>query len=58
MEMPRGELLPYEQVWKLAQLWYADRLSPAFKGRSLAEARQIFVQLGLVSPFWQVDAAS
>jgi hypothetical protein len=58
MKMPRGELLPYELVWELAKLWYKDRLSPGFKGRSLAEARQIFVQLGLVNQFWQVDVSS
>jgi hypothetical protein len=58
MKMPRGELLPYEQVWELAKLWYKDRLSPDFKGRSLAEAHQIFVKLGLLNPFWQVDVSS
>jgi hypothetical protein len=58
MEMPRGELLPFEQVWELAKLWYQDRLSPDFKGRSLVEAHQIFVKLGLLNPFWQVGVSS
>ena len=53
MKMPAGELLPVEQVWELSKLWYRDRLSPEFKGRTIAEARQIFDRLGLRSPFWQ-----
>ncbi len=53
--MPAGEVLSVAQVWALSKLWYHDRLSPAFKGRSLAEAQQIFEQLGLISPFWRAD---
>jgi hypothetical protein len=53
--MPAGEVLSVGQVWALSRLWYHNRLSPAFKGRSLAEAHEIFEQLGLVSPFWRAD---
>lgn len=55
--MPTGEVLSVAQVWGLSKQWYSSRLSPAFKGRSLAEAHDIFERLGLVSPFWRADAS-
>ena len=57
MQRPAGELLPVEQVWELARLWYHDRLSPAFSGRTTTQAHQIFAQLGLNGPFWRFDEA-
>lgn len=56
--MPDGELLPFEQVWELSKLWYQDRLSPEFKGRSIAEAHKIFEKLGLNTDFWRFDASN
>lgn len=41
------------QTWELAQAWYHDRLSPEFRGRSLAEAAAIVHDVGLTSSFWQ-----
>lgn len=51
---PRGEALPIQQVWALSQVWYADRLSPDFRGRSPDDVRAIFTQFGLTSPFWSL----
>ncbi len=56
--MPTGELLTVEQVWELSKLWYHDRLSPEFAGRSIAEAHQIFEALGLNTDFWRFDISS
>ncbi len=58
MKMPAGELLAVEQVWELSKLWYRDRCSPEFKGRTIAEAHQIFDRLGLRSSFWRFDGSS
>ena len=55
-DMPVGAMLTVAQVWKLSQLWYGDRLSPDFNGRSVAEAHQIFASLDLTGPFWRFDA--
>ena len=49
----RGESFSRAQLWQLAQLWYGNRLDPAYSGRSLAEAMEIFSQVGLTSAFWQ-----
>jgi hypothetical protein len=53
--MPEGELLAFERVWELSKMWYRDRLSAGFTGRSFAEAHAIFAQLGLKPPFWHFD---
>ncbi len=58
MHMPAGELLTLEQVGELSKLWYQDRLSSDFKGRSTAEAHQIFEKLGLNTDFWRFDISS
>lgn len=53
--MPAGVTLPYEQVWELSKLWYADRLNPDFAGRSFAQAHAIFEAVGLTGPFWRFE---
>ena len=50
----RGEVLSVGTVWELSQLWYHNRLSPDYRGRSLAEVEAIFRQVPLQSPFWLV----
>jgi hypothetical protein len=50
---PRGETLTLPQVWELAQLWYGDRMDPAFRGRTPAQVHAIFSRLGLSSDFWR-----
>jgi len=52
----RGAVLTLPQVWDLAQAWYANRLSPGYRGRTLAEAEAIFARLGLSGPFWTSGA--
>jgi hypothetical protein len=53
---PRGEVLSIELLWQLAQIWYDNRLSIDYHGRTLAQAQDIFKQLGLTSAFWQSSA--
>jgi len=50
-----GELLSIGQVWELSKLWYQDRMSEAFAGRSIADAHRIFETLGLNSSFWRFE---
>ncbi len=49
----RGAVLSLQRVWELAQRWYADRMSPAYRGRRAQEAQDIFRQLGLQGEFWR-----
>jgi hypothetical protein len=51
----RGEVLSVGQVWRLSQPWYHNRLSPDYRGRTVAEVEAIFRQVGLHSPFWRAS---
>lgn len=50
--MTPGALLSLDQTWELSKLWYADRLDPTFRGRTVAQAQAIFRTLGFTDPFW------
>ncbi len=52
MNLERGDVVPLETVWRLAQLWYGNRMDPAYHGRSRDEAIAIFRAVGLTSEFW------
>ena len=51
----RGVRFSLERTWSLAKAWYGDRLSPDFRGRTLAEAEAIFRGEGLTSEFWRLS---
>ena len=50
---PRGGLLDLGTLWALAQAWFHDRSSPAWRRRTPEEAQELFARLGLTGPFWQ-----
>ena len=49
----RGEVMSLGQLWELSQIWYHNRLSPDYHGRTAADVEAIFESLGLTSTFWQ-----
>jgi hypothetical protein len=51
---PRGGTLSLAQGWKLALLWYGDRLHPHWQPKSPAEAQSVFREVGLVGEFWKL----
>jgi Alkylmercury lyase len=52
--LPRGATLTVEQLWRLADAWYADRLAPNWRRKTIDEAHAIFRSLGLDSEAWQL----
>jgi Alkylmercury lyase len=50
----RGGTLSLAQGWKLAKLWYGDRLNPAWKPMNAEQAQSVFRQVGLVGEFWKL----
>jgi hypothetical protein len=52
----RRPLVTMEQLWQLAVIWYATRLSPDARRPGPDEMRRIFAQLGLDDPFWDPQA--
>jgi len=52
--LARREVLTLQQVWELSKLWYDNRLSLEYHGRSTEQVAEIFKQVGLTSKFWYV----
>jgi hypothetical protein len=50
-----GATFGIESLWRLAQLWFHDRLSPRWRRRTIEEAHGIFAEAGLSGPFWRLD---
>ena len=50
--LERGEMLSLQQVWELSKLWYGNRMSLDYHGRSMEQVAEIFKQVGLASKFW------
>jgi hypothetical protein len=54
--LPRGEVLPLEKCWRLAEAWYGpDRREPGWRRRTVDETEALFTELGLASPFWRLS---
>ena len=47
-----GEMLSIQQVWELSKLWYGNRMSLEYHGRSMEQVAKVFKQAGLTSKFW------
>lgn len=54
--LPRGDVFTLDQAWKLARVWYQDRMNPGWRRKSLDEAEAIFTEIGLQGPFWSLGA--
>ena len=54
--VPVGAVFGVESLWRLAQLWFHDRLSPSWRRRTMDEAHALFAAAGLTGPFWRLDA--
>jgi hypothetical protein len=50
--LERGAAFSLEQMWKLADAWYRDRLSPDWRRRAPEETQALFTRLGLTGSFW------
>ncbi len=53
-ELPRGGTMTPEQAWQLARAWYADKLSPDWRRKTLDEAEATLAAIGLTGPFWRL----
>jgi hypothetical protein len=53
--LDRGAVIPLEQGWQLASVWYGeDRRDPSWRRRTLEESEAVFASLGFTSPFWSL----
>ena len=51
-----GAIFGLEALWRLAQLWFQDRLDPMWRRRTPDEVTAIFERAGLTGPFWRLEA--
>ena len=43
-----------EQGWELARAWYADKLHPEWRRKTVDEAEAVFKEVGLTTSFWSL----
>jgi hypothetical protein len=53
-DLTAGAVVELPVLFELARCWYGDRLSPAWRPRSLAESQAILDSVGLVGEFWRL----
>ena len=54
--IPVGEVFSLDSLWRLAQMWFHDRLAPGWRRATMDEAHAVFEQAGLTGSFWRLDA--
>ena len=52
--LERGAVLSLDQLWRLADAWYANRLARDWRRRRPDEAEALFAELGLTGDFWRL----
>jgi hypothetical protein len=55
-QLPRRPLVSLEQLWQLALIWYANRLTPESRRPGPDEMVSVFAFIGLTGPFWDPKA--
>jgi hypothetical protein len=51
---PRGATLTIENVWRLAQRWYSNKMNPDWRRFTPDEAQGVLTGLELTGPFWSL----
>jgi hypothetical protein len=49
-----GTVFPTAQLWHLAEVWYGDRLDPAWEPRTRDEHQALLDGVGLPGGFWRL----
>lgn len=53
--VPMGATFGVDTLWRLAQVWFHDRLLPAWHRQTIDEAHARFAAAGLAGAFWRLD---
>jgi len=54
-KIKRGAVLSLSQGLRLANVWYSDRMSPAWRPFSPPQAQAALNKIGLRSQFWRLS---
>jgi hypothetical protein len=49
-----GAVVDLPTIWRLGKVWYGDRLHDDHRRRTPSEATEVFAELGLTGPFWDM----
>jgi hypothetical protein len=49
-----GAVFPAAQLWRLAQVWYGNRLDPAWEPRTRDGHQALLDDVGLSGDFWRL----
>ena len=55
--IPLGDIQPIEKIWHFSKKWYGHHLNPDWKKWTAAEAKQLFLEFGLVDEIWQLESS-
>lgn len=55
-QIPRGYVMSSRQCWRLAQVWYWDRLDEDWQPKTAEEMEDRFQAAGLAGDFWRLTA--
>lgn len=53
--MAKGKVVPIQQVWELAKVWYGYYLDPNWQPKTIEKAEAIFAKVGLNGDFWKMS---
>ena len=53
-DVPKGQVVPINQVWELAKLWYGNYLDDTWTRKTPEYAESIFRKVGLSGAFWKL----
>jgi hypothetical protein len=53
--VPEGAVFDPEQMCRVADAWYRERLAPDWKRKTAEEAQRLFDEVGLTGPFWRLQ---
>jgi len=52
--IPKGTVVPTQQFWSLARVWYEGRLELEWSPRSVSDAQTLLESVGLTGDFWRL----
>lgn len=54
-DLPLGAIFSPGTLWRLAEVWYDDRLDLDWKRRTVEERQDLLERAGLRGEFWRIE---
>ncbi|MEM9326424.1 MAG: alkylmercury lyase family protein [Bacteroidota bacterium] len=53
--IPKGDIQPIQKIWEFSKQWYGNHLDPNWTKWTMEEAKNIFLQFGLLDDIWGLE---